>query len=101
MKRFSAQEARERLSDILGLVYYGKEPIIVEKRGKAVAVVINPEEYELFLKERENRFQVLDGIWRKADEEADPDEVERIVNEEIHALRRERRKIQNREGSQN
>ena len=89
VRRYSAQETRQKLSDILGIVYYGREPVIVEKRGRPVAVVINPEEYELLLKAREERFQVLDRIWKEADGQVNPEEVERLVNEEVHALRRQ------------
>ncbi len=93
-RRFSAQETREKLADILGIVYYSGEPVIIEKRGHPVAVVINPKDYEILLKEREARFQVLDRIWERTSQEADPEEVERVINEEIHALRRERRQAQ-------
>ena len=93
-RRFSAQETREKLADILGMVYYGGEPVIIEKRGNPVAVVINPKDYEILIKEREARFKVLDRIWEKMPPDTDPQEVERVVNDEVHALRQERRQTQ-------
>ncbi|MCC7353689.1 MAG: glycosyltransferase [Anaerolineae bacterium] len=48
-------------------------------------------EESLARKEREKRFRVLDRIQERTGQEVDPEEVEHVVNEEIHALRQERR----------
>ena len=39
----TAKEARDNFTDLLGAVYYGKEPVVVEKQGRPFAVVINPD----------------------------------------------------------
>lgn len=49
-KRVTAKEARDNFTDILGTVYYGKEPVVVERKGRPFAVVINPDEYERYEK---------------------------------------------------
>jgi prevent-host-death family protein len=88
VKRYTAQETREKLSDILGAVYYGKEPVIVEKRGRPVAVVISPEDFELLQQERERRFAVIDRIQdRNAD--YDPEEVLSDVTAVVEEVRRD------------
>lgn len=87
MKRMSAKEARDNFSDVLGTVYYSKEPVIVQKRGRDFAVVISPEDYKRLLKEREKRFSVLDRIPRV---DVEPDEAEELVAQEIADLRREK-----------
>jgi prevent-host-death family protein len=33
-RRISAKEARDNFGDLLGSVHYGKQPVIVEKKGK-------------------------------------------------------------------
>lgn len=90
VKRISAKEARDRLSDVLGSVYYTKEPVIVEKQGRPFAVLISPEDYERLQREREARFAVIDAIQAKnvglSAEEAEADALR-----EIAALRREKR----------
>lgn len=48
VRTISTSEARASFGDLLGSVYYAKEPVIVEKKGKAVAVVISPEDFERF-----------------------------------------------------
>ena len=89
VKRMSAREARNNFSDLLGLVYYSKEVVIVEKRGRPFVVVISPEDYERLLKEREERFAVFDDI-RAKNPHLTPQEAQADAAREIAALRQER-----------
>ncbi len=90
VKRMSAKEARDNFTDVLGLVYYSKEAVIVEKQGRPFAVVISPEDYERLIKERQERFAVLDRI-RARNQEVTPEEAEADAEREIAASRRERK----------
>lgn len=49
----TAKEARDNFTDLLGTVYYGKESVVVEKKGRPFAVVISPDEYEKYIKYKE------------------------------------------------
>ena len=89
VKRMSAKEARNSFSDLLGLVYYSKEAVIVEKRGRPFAVVISPDDYERLLEEREKRFAVFDEI-RAKNPDVTPEEAEEDAAREVAAWRRER-----------
>ena len=89
VKRMSAREARNSFSDLLGLVYYSKEAVIVEKRGRPFAVVISPDDYERLLEEREKRFAVVDEI-RAKNLDVPPEEAEEDAAREVAAWRRER-----------
>lgn len=65
-KRMTAKEARDNFTDLLGAVYYGKEPVIVEKQGRPFAVVINPDEYSRYQKiAKEQFFKVAEEIQTK------------------------------------
>lgn len=87
--RFSAQEVRERLSDILGMVYYAKQSVIVERRGRRMAVVITPEDYELLQRvKREAMAAVAQLQERNADR--DSNQVLADVTEVVEQVRRER-----------
>ena len=97
VKRISAKEARNGFSDLLGLVYYTKEAVIVEKRGRPFAVIINPEDYERLLKEREARFAVFDEI-RARNPDVTSQEAETDAAREIAAVRRERNIAERAEG---
>lgn len=89
VKRMSAREARNNFADLLGTVYYSKEPVIVEKRGRAFAVVISPEDYERLLREREERLAVFDQIGDR-NPDVTPEESEADAAREIAVLRREK-----------
>jgi prevent-host-death family protein len=85
----SSKEAREHFSDLLGSVYYTKEPVIVEKKGKPIAVVISPEQYEAFQKEEERLWRVVDQI-RDRNVSNDPDELLRDVTAVVEDVRKTR-----------
>ena len=42
----SVSETRNRLADLIGRVQYGGERVVIEKRGKPVAVLVNVEDWE-------------------------------------------------------
>ena len=89
VRRMSTKEARANFADLLGLVYYTKEPVIVERKGKPVAVVINPEEYEQYKKlQKERFFSTVDRI-QERNKDYDPDEVLRDVTEAVEEVRQE------------
>jgi len=92
VKRLSAKEARDNFSDLIGSVYYSKEAVIVEKQGRPFAVVINPEEYEQFLRARQERFAALDRL-RAKNPNLTPEEAEADALREVAAFREERRLI--------
>lgn len=52
-QKMTAKEARDNFTDLLGTVYYGKESVVVEKKGRPFAVVINPDEYGNYIKYKE------------------------------------------------
>jgi prevent-host-death family protein len=43
----STAEARKKLAEIVNKVAYGKEPIVLTRRGEAIAALISMEEIEL------------------------------------------------------
>lgn len=87
-KRMTAREARDNFSDLLGVVYYGKEPVIVERKGKPVAVVISPEQYERYERNVHQGFREAIAELRRRNVDADPDTVLRDVTEVVEEVRR-------------
>lgn len=85
-RRMSAREARANFSDVLGRVYYTKESVIVEKKGRPFAVVISPEDYEWLLAEREKAWSVIQSV-RQRNADKNPDEVLSDVTAEVEAVR--------------
>ena len=43
----STAEARKKLADIVNKVAYGKEPVVLTRRGEKIAALISMEELEL------------------------------------------------------
>ncbi len=88
-KRMSVKEARENFSDLLGMVYYGKESVIIERKGKPMAVLISPDQYERYERQVMQRFgQVLDEL-HDLNAGTDPDEIQRDIDEAVEEGRRE------------
>ena len=61
MIELSTAQVRENLSDVINRVAYGRERVAVRRRTKTVAVIISPDEAELFerlVEEEENRIDV-------------------------------------------
>ena len=88
-KRYSSREARANFADLLGMVYYSKEPIIVEKKGKPYAVLISPEQFAAIQQEEARTWQLIDEL-RQKNAQFDPAEIEADVTAEVEAVRKQR-----------
>jgi prevent-host-death family protein len=86
----STKDARANFADLLGLVYYTKEPVIVEKKGKPVAVVVNPTDFEEYQQLAKERFFKTVRETQERNSDKDPDEVLRDVTEAVEEVRQER-----------
>lgn len=87
-KTLSSREARANFSNLLSSVYRTKEPVIIEKYGKPVALVISMEEYQRLQDERERAWAAVERV-RERNADKDPDEVLRNVTAEVEAVRHE------------
>ncbi len=97
-RRLAAKDARANFSDVLSRVYYGQEPVIVERKGKPVAVLISPEQWERYQQQTKDRlFEAIDRL-QEQNRDADPEEVERDVTEAVEEVRRERYERQHQTG---
>lgn len=86
VKRMSSKEARDNFADLLSSVYYTKEPVIVERKGKPFVVVISPEQFATLEKDHERFWATVDRI-RQRNTDKDPDEVLADVTTEVEAVR--------------
>ncbi len=93
LKKVTAKEARDNFTDLLGTVYYGKEPVVVEKQGRPFAVVINPQEfkkYEDFKTAAKRRFfEIVDEI-QAGNKDRSFEKVLEDVTKEVETVRRKR-----------
>ena len=97
-RRVAVKDARANFSDVLSQVCYGQEPVIVEHKGKPVAVLISPEQWERYQQQTKDRlFEAIDRL-QERNRDADPEEVEREVSEVVEEVRRERYERQHQTG---
>lgn len=83
-------EARADFAALVGAVHDGAEPVVVEREGKPVVVMISLEQYDLFQAQTKERFfQAVEELHRR-NAGADPDEVLRYVTEIVEEVRQER-----------
>jgi prevent-host-death family protein len=85
-RRISAVEARKRLGEILDGVYYRGDEVIIERAGKAMAVVIPTSRYEAMERSRERLFQLIEKNWER-NKGVPYEEVEQEVQRAIEEVR--------------
>lgn len=95
-KTLDTNSVRDRLGEILDEAHYQGSEFVIQRRGKPLAAIIPYARYEQLERQRKDAFRVFHETW-EANKDVDPEEVARIVEEEVEAYRRERRK--QREGS--
>lgn len=92
-QKMTAKEARDNFTDLLGTVYYGKESVVVEKKGRPFAVVINPDEYGNYMKYKEAAkkriLEIIEEI-QTANKNKDFEETLKDITEAIEETRKER-----------
>ena len=90
----SIEEFRVNLADLVGRVMYGKDRVIIKKYNRDAAVLLGVEDYEKLLDptKRLSKTQWNDAVQKldsiRADiPEADPDEVQKEVDEAVREVR--------------
>ena len=93
----SAQDARNKFSEILNTAVYGKTKVVITRFNKPQAVLMDYKEYEFLTdpskrftnKEWEKGFKVFDRIRAKT-KDIPAKDVERIVEKAVKAVRRKK-----------
>lgn len=95
----SIDELRSNLADIVNRVTYANDKVMVKKYNRNAAILISVDEYEKLLDptkrlnetEWKEKFNRLDEI-RARIPKMDPDELDKIIDEEVAAVRAEKKK---------
>lgn len=90
----SAQDARNKFSEILNTAVYGKTNVVITRFAKPQAVLVDYQEYERLMnprlrfsdKEWNKGFQVFDQIRAKASKHA-PEKINKAINKAIAEVR--------------
>ena len=65
VKKVTAMKVRDSLGRLLDEVYYRGDEVVIERAGRAMAVLVPVGRYEQYQRERQERFKVLDRIKAK------------------------------------
>ena len=82
-------QARGSLGRLLDEVRYRGDEVVIERAGRAMAVLVPMERYEQYRKSRQERFQVLDRIKTKA-RRVPAKQLNEIIDEAVQASRTRR-----------
>lgn len=86
VKHLSSREARANFADLLGSVYYTNEAVIVEKKGKPVAVIVSPQEYAALTQAQARAWETIQAM-RAENAACDPDAVFADVTDAVEEVR--------------
>ena len=86
-RRVSAVEARKRFGEILEGVFYRGDEVVIERAGKAMAVVIPTARYEALERSRERLFELIEKNWER-NKDVPAEEIERDIQKAIREVRR-------------
>jgi prevent-host-death family protein len=86
-KTTTAIKARQNLGQLLEEAFYRGDEFIIERAGKAMAVLVPIQEFRRWQKQRDRDFVLFDEVRAKAGK-AKPEKVEREVEEALAEIRK-------------
>ncbi len=89
-KTIGSATARRTFGQLLEEVYYRGDRIVVERRGRPMAVLVPVELYEKWQKQREQFFALIEEA-RERNKDVEPQILEAEIQDAIHAVREEKR----------
>ena len=66
LKKVAAMKVRDNLGQLLDEVYYRGDEVVIERAGKAMAILVPVGRYEQYQRVRQERFKILDQIKAKS-----------------------------------
>ena len=66
LKKVPAMKVRDNLGRLLDEVYYRGDEVVIERAGRAMAVLVPVGRYEQYHRDRRERFKVLERIKAKS-----------------------------------
>jgi len=88
LKTINALKARRNLGQLLEEVFYNKDQFVIERAGKAMAVVISPTEFEAYKRQQELDMRIFDEI-RSKNKRVTVKELEEDIQEAIESVRKD------------
>ena len=90
VRNMSAKDARDNFTDLLGAVYYGNDQVVIEKKGRPFAVVINPEDYKKYQEAARERFFNIASQIGELNKDKSEKEVMEDITEAVEEVRQKK-----------
>ena len=89
VKKVAAMRVRDNLGQLLDEVYYRGDEVVIERAGRAMAVLVPVSRYEQYQKDRKERFTIVDQIKAKA-RRVPAKQLDAVIDEAVRASRARR-----------
>jgi prevent-host-death family protein len=86
LQQIGVTEARGRFGELVDLVRYRGDTVVLVKSGKPAAAIVPFEWLERYKAERAAAFQVVDSV-RSQNEDITEAELQQLISESIQAVR--------------
>lgn len=89
VKKMPAMKVRDNLGQLLDEVYYRGDEVVIERAGKAMAILVPVGRYEQYQRERQERFKILDRVKAKT-RRVPAKRLDALIDEAVRASRARR-----------
>lgn len=89
-RKLSAVDARKRFGELIEGVYYRGDEVVIERAGRAMAVVIPTERYEAIERSRDRLFELIERNWER-NKNLPPEQIEEDIDKAVRQARRSER----------
>lgn len=86
VRKVAAMKVRDNFGQLLDEVYYRGDQVVIERAGKAMAILVPIGRYEQYQRERQERFKILDQIKAKA-KKVPAKRLDAMIDEAVRASR--------------
>ena len=86
VKKVAAMRVRDNLGQLLDEVYYRGDEVVIERAGRAMAVLVPISRYEQYQKDRKERFTIVGRIKAKA-RRVPAKQLDAVIDEAVRASR--------------
>ena len=90
LQQVGVTEARSKFGELVDLVRYRGDTVVLVKSGKPAAAIVPFEWLERYRKDRAAAFQVVADV-RAQNEDISEAELQTLINESIQAVRQQKR----------
>jgi prevent-host-death family protein len=89
VKKVAAMKVRDNLGQLLDEVFYRGDEVVIERAGKAMAILVPVARYEQYQRERRERLKILDRIKAKT-RNIPAKQLDSTIDEAVRAVRARR-----------